>query len=124
MVISDNRKIIKLKIVYIQCIALLDCLFDKLVDNGIGLPAAWCSQYHCCSKNIYKINKSVVGLSFIPKFSWQIDGILVFQEKEYGAHYGRNDNLPPCNFMFLYSLVAHAGQTEKKDTKQFCVKQR
>ena len=80
MVISDNRKIIKLKIVYIQCIALLDCLFDKLVDNGIGLPAAWCSQYHCCSKNIYKINKSVVGLSFIPKFSWQIDGILVFHK--------------------------------------------
>lgn len=25
--------------------------------------------------------------------------------------------------MLLYSLIAHAGQTEEKDTEQFCIKQ-
>ena len=43
MVISDNRQVVKLKIIYIQRITLLDCLLDKLVDNGIGLAAARCS---------------------------------------------------------------------------------
>lgn len=46
------------------------------------------------------------------------------QEKEYCTRYGRNDNLPSCDFMLLHSLVAHAGQTEEEDTKQFGVKQR
>lgn len=44
--------------------------------------------------------------------------------KEYGTRYGRNNYFPSCDFMLLHSLVAHAGQTEEKDTKQFCVKQR
>jgi len=42
--------------------------------------------------------------------------------KECGTCYGRNDNLPSCDLMLLHSLVAHAGQTEEEDTKQFGVK--
>jgi len=45
------------------------------------------------------------------------------KEKKYCACYGRNNNLPPGDFMFLHSLVAHAGQTEEKGTEQLCVKQ-
>ncbi|MCS2966887.1 hypothetical protein NXW94_14945 [Bacteroides ovatus] len=47
-----------------------------------------------------------------------------FRKKEYGTRYARNNNLPSCDFMLLHTLVAHTGQTEEKDTKQFCVKQR
>ena len=45
-----------------------------------------------------------------------------FRKKEYGTRYGRNNYFPSCDFMLLYSLVAHAGQTEEEDTKQFGVK--
>ena len=68
MVISDNRQVIKLKIIYIERIELLYSLLYKLVDNGIGLPAARCSQYHCRSKNINKVDKSAVSLPSVPEF--------------------------------------------------------
>lgn len=38
MVVSDNRQVIKLKIIYIERIGFLYSLLYKLVDNGIGLP--------------------------------------------------------------------------------------
>ncbi len=41
MVISDNRQVIKLEIVYVERIGFLDGLLDKLIDNRIGLPAPW-----------------------------------------------------------------------------------
>ena len=68
VVISDNRQVIKLKIIYIERIGFLYSLLYKLVDNGIGLPAARCSQYHCRSKNINKVDKSVVSLPSVPEF--------------------------------------------------------
>lgn len=42
--------------------------------------------------------------------------------KEYGTRYGRNNYFPSCDFMLLYPLIAHAGQTEEEDAKQFGVK--
>lgn len=42
--------------------------------------------------------------------------------KEYGTRYARNNNLPSCDFMLLHTLVAHTGQAEEEDTKQFGVK--
>ena len=80
MVVSDNRQVIKLKIIYIERIGFLYSLLYKLVDNGIGLPAARCSQYHCRPKNINKVDKSVVSLPSVPEFGRQIDGIFVFHK--------------------------------------------
>ena len=80
MVVSDNRQVVKLKIIYIERVGFLYSLLYKLVDNGIGLPAARCSQYHCRSKNINKVDKSVVSLPSIPEFGRQIDGIFVFHK--------------------------------------------
>ena len=47
-----------------------------------------------------------------------------FRKKSMAPAYGRNNYFPSCDFMLLYPFVAHAGQTEEEDTKQFCVKQR
>ena len=80
MIVSDNRQVVKLKIIYIKRIGFLYSLLYKLVDNGIGLPAARCSQYHCRSKNINKVDKSIVSLPSIPEFGRQIDGIFVFHQ--------------------------------------------
>ena len=68
VVIGNNRQVIKLKIIYIERIGFLYSLLYKLVDNSIGLPAARCSQYHCRSKNINKVDKSVVSLPSVPEF--------------------------------------------------------
>ena len=38
MVVSDNRQVVKLKIIYIERVGFLYSLLYKLVDNGIGLP--------------------------------------------------------------------------------------
>lgn len=44
-------------------------------------------------------------------------------KKKYGARYGCNNYLPSCDFMLLYPLVTHTGQTEEEGTEQLCIKQ-
>ena len=80
MVISDNRQVIKLKIIYIKRIGLLDCLLYIIVDYGIRLTATRCTQNHACPKRIHYINPAFPFFAFIPELGRQIDGILVFHE--------------------------------------------
>ena len=80
MVISDNRQVIKLKIIYIKRIGLLDCLLYIIIDYGIRLTATRCTQNHACPERIHYINPAFPFFAFIPELGRQIDGILVFHE--------------------------------------------
>ena len=73
MVISDNRQVIKLKIVYIKRIGLLDCLLYIIVDYGIRLTATRCTQNHARPERIHHINPAFPFFAFIPEFGRQID---------------------------------------------------
>ena len=80
VVVSNFGKIGIFEIVQENGKSFLYDLFNVLIDNRIGLPAARSSQYHCRTKNINKVNPSVIRLSPEPEAGAEIDGILVLFE--------------------------------------------
>ena len=80
VVVSNFGKVGIFEIVQENGKTFLDYLLNVLIDNCIGLPAARSSQYHCRTKNINKVNPSVIRLSPEPKAGTEIDGILVLFE--------------------------------------------
>ena len=78
MVVSNLGEIGIFEIIQKNGKSFFDNLFNVLIDNRIGFPAARSSQYHCRTKNINKVNPSVIRLSPEPEPGTEIDGILVF----------------------------------------------
>ena len=80
MVVGNGRKVGKLEVVDIHRVALFDLLLDKVIDHGIGLSAARCSEYDCCAERIYDIDPTSVPSLAIVEARGQIYRVFVGQE--------------------------------------------
>jgi len=66
-----------LEIIQEERIALLDGLFDVLVDYRIGLARTGRAQDHRRTEGIDEVDPSVIRPAFEPKAGAEVDGILV-----------------------------------------------
>lgn len=80
---GDDAQVRKLEVVDIHGEALLDLLFDEVVDHGIGLAGARCAEDRCRPEGVDDIDPPVMHPALIPEPCGQVDRIFIGQQPRF-----------------------------------------